>query len=748
MRNRVRSTSLFLLVFVTLALVAPPAHAGGGPATVLVVVNADSPVSLRVANHYVKLRSIPPSHVCPLHGVPNLTVIDVNTFREHIWKGIDTYIKEHGLTEEIDTIAYSADFPFGVNYDPDFKGVTLPQPSNRARVASLTSMTYLIQPVLEKSREYLDVKTNEYFRETSDGNLPSQGFRHRYGWTHGEAEPDRKPEDPETTNRYYLSTMLGFTGMQGNTVPEVLTCLDRAAACDGTQPKGTVYLMVNKNVRATTRMNQFDDVVAALKKRHRKGVILKAGEDGQDGKVPIGKKDVMGLMAGIAGFKWPDEKSRMLPGAIAEHLTSFGARFDGSGQTKISAFLRAGAAGSSGAVAEPYALWPKFPRARMHVYYADGCSLAESFYQSLYGPFQLLIVGDPLARPYARFAKVALKLPKGPLQGDVGVAFDLAMPKGRDVRTVEVWVDGQIVTEQASREPPVLDTTRLADGEHELRLVVVDDSTVETRSWAAARLTVANGTNVVTIKGPRKSVGYGDEVKFSGKSAKAKDVVLLAGQRVVATAKHTSSLWHATVDTRVVGIGTVRLQARATWADGTVVLSPFFDLEVGEAGGGKKPKRHHHKTRRTKKHGKKTAKPSPKSGGLLATVVDAKGKEHTFTATTLNGQGKKRFLTELRKAVKGKPKSIRLSGSFEVAEAGIFRFAMNAAGHLALKVDGAVVFAGDALVMDRQAYAGLRMKAGWHPIEVTYEPTGSGDLSVWFGGDVVTAPLQGKMLRR
>ena len=67
---------------------------------------------------------------------------------------------------------------------------------------------------------------------------------------------------------------------------------------------------------------------------------------------------------------------------------------------------RAGAAGSSGAVAEPYALQQKFPLATLHVHYREGCSLAESFFQTVAGPYQLLVIGDPLARPYASFAKI------------------------------------------------------------------------------------------------------------------------------------------------------------------------------------------------------------------------------------------------------------------------------------------------------------------------------------------------------
>lgn len=737
-----RHALLLLCALCLLCVLATPGMAGGGPETTLVVVNARSPASLRVANHYAKLRGIPATHLCPIDGVPNLLVIDADTFRERIWAPIERYLEEHELTDEIDVIAYSVDFPYAVNYQRDYDAAKLPKMAKPPQ-GSLTGMTYLIHHVKEKSTEVIDLNTNQYFRETTQGDLPSHGFRSRYGWVHGDAEPEAVVEGG---TRYYLSTMLGFTGMQGNTVPEVLACLDRAAACDGTQPDGTVYLMANKNVRATTRMNQFDQVIAALEKRGRKAVVLTQGEDGQDGKVPIGKKDVIGCMAGIAGFKWPADKSVMLPGCIAEHLTSFGARFDGSGQTKISEFLRHGATGSSGAVTEPYALWPKFPRARMHVYYADGCSLAESFYQSVYGPYQLLIIGDPLARPYAHFAEVALiDMPKGSWSGTVGLNLDIDLPDGKDVKTVEIWIDGQRIFEGAVQPPLDVDTTKFPDGEHELRVVVVEDSAVETRSSTVQRIRIKNGSAHVTIKGPKKGAAYGDGAKLSGKASKAQEVLVLAGTRVVATAKRTGSTWKAEVDTKLLGVGTIPLQARATFKDGTVALSPIHDLVIGEPEEAR-PSKKRRKPRRGKRKTAKSAGGKPKNG-LRATVTDAKGKETTFAVPIVGTKSKQRFLTEVRKHVKGKIAKIHLEGEVEAPVAGVYRLALNAEGALEIKVKGAVIFEGEGLKMNGQRYACCALDEGWHRIEIDYTPTGTGYLSLWWGGAVVSGPLMGKQIR-
>ena len=735
---------------------APDARAGGGPETTLIVVNQDSPASWRLANTYAKLRGIPATHICAIPAPPNLVVITVDEFRERIWKPIEDYLAAHGLTDEIDTIAYSADFPYGVDYRGDFE--LKPKESGRDKlnwppVASLTGVTYLHRHVKAKNREYLALNVNRYLRVDRHGELlPGHGFRSAYAWEGG-AEPAFPPDDPETPDRYVLSVMLGFTGIQGNTLPEIEHYLTAAAGVDGTSPDGTVYLMANKNVRATTRMPQFSDTAKALKRLGAKVEVLEEGKDGQDGKCPIGKGDVMGCVAGIAGFNWSGSKSELMPGSIAEHLTSFGARFDGSGQTKISEYLRAGAAGSSGAVAEPYALWQKFPLATLHVHYREGCSLAESFYQTVAGPYQLLVIGDPLARPYATFAKVTCAVPKK-VKDKAELVAQVTPAEGKAVRALEWWLDGQRLGETKLDEPFTLDTTAHPDGEHELRVVAIEDSAIETRSSTTARFTIDNGSTTVTIKAPTKPTPWGETFKLSGKAKGCKEVVVVSGHRELGKAKRVgSTVWKLELDTRLLGEGTTTLQARGTTKDGAVVLSDFAEVEVGapEAGDGKKPKKKPRRTRRPAKRGDaKKDDAKGKAGGtpgLKVTAVDAQGKEHAFVVPIVGVQGKQRFLTELRKKVKGNPKSIRLEGEFEAKEAGTYRFAFNAAGTLSVDVRGEEVFDGETLAFDRQAYTAVTLEAGWHPIVIEYEPSGNGDLSVWIGGPTVSGPLMGKAIR-
>ncbi|MDA1194458.1 MAG: hypothetical protein O2894_04675 [Planctomycetota bacterium] len=734
--------TIALLTFLAL-LSAQEAHAGGGPETTLVVVNADSPLSWKVANEYARGRRIPATHLCPVTGIPNLLRIDIDFFRDHLWKQIETYITTNGLQEEIDGIAYSVDFPFGVNYAKDF---TLgPEDKlNLPPVASLTGVTYLHRLVKLKSKSYLALDVNRYCRLDTGGQLlPGHAFRNGQAWDR-QRLPEDASDDPEALHRYMPAVLLGHTGIQGNTTAEILNYLGRGQMCDGRKPTGTVYLMNNKDVRATTRAPQFEKLIEALKAVGGKAVVLTQGEDGQDGKVPQGKDDVLGCVAGIAGFNWPDSKSTMLPGAIAEHLTSFGAQLDGSGQTKITEFLRAGAVGSSGTVAEPYALWQKFPLSSLHVHYREGCSLAESFFQSVAGPYQLLVVGDPLARPFALFAGVELVPPtaKGPWTGTVELRAHLTPAPGTEIAVVEWWLDGQRLGQVAPDAAFALDTTAHPVGEHELRIVAVEGSLVATRSSITQVVEFGTGGAAPTIKGSKKATPWGETLQLSGKAASGVEVVVRSGYRVLATAKRTSSSsWKAEIDTRLLGEGTTTVQAHATSPDGVVALSAFFDVEVGPPEGASKT------SRRPKKKKSKAAAP-PKAGqGLQATIETDDGAEHELLVATLGDTGKQGFVEAVRAGVKGKLKSIHLEGEIFAEVDGVYRLAILAAGKLAIDVRGSSVFEAEGLVQDKQAYTAVGLKAGWHKIEIDYEPSGDGDLNLWWGGAVVTTPLAGALLR-
>ena len=111
--------------------------------------------------------------------------------------------------------------------------------------------------------------------------------------------------------------------------------------------------------------------------------------------------NLFGLMTGLADLSLAT--NAFVPGALGDSLTSYGGDIlENSGQTPLLAFLEAGAAGSYGTVVEPCNYTQKFPDPVDYFYQARGFSLAEAYYQSVLNPFQGLLVGEPLAAPFAR----------------------------------------------------------------------------------------------------------------------------------------------------------------------------------------------------------------------------------------------------------------------------------------------------------------------------------------------------------
>ena len=92
-----------------------------------------------------------------------------------------------------------------------------------------------------------------------------------------------------------------------------------------------------------------------------------------------------------------------VPGALADHLTSFGGQLDGgSGQMSILAWIASGATASYGTVSEPCSHPQKFPHPQVLLLnYLQGATAIEAYWKSVAWPQQGVFVGEPLAAPFA-----------------------------------------------------------------------------------------------------------------------------------------------------------------------------------------------------------------------------------------------------------------------------------------------------------------------------------------------------------
>ena len=430
-----------------------------------------------------------------------------------------------------------------------------------------------------KSDSYLDpARQNPAFKKVAEALaresfdfLPSQGFRSRYAWQPNGA----RATGAHTGRKYFLSTILGVTTPdRGNTDEEVLNYLKSAIDADATKPKGKFYFTVTGDVRSKTRLRGFPIAIRELKKLGYTAETVKAI-------LPKNKHDILGCSIGRSTWKWSTTNSKILPGAICENLTSYGGVMKkGNSQTPLTEFLRYGAAGSSGTIYEPYAIQAKFPHPMIHVHYARGCSLAEAFYQSVHGPFQLLIVGEPLCQPFASPQKFTVTGLKADQEVSGQVEITLRPENGKDsLSHFEVFTDGVFRGRASVGQKITFDTRDLSDGYHELRIVGVANHAIETRSRAVIPFMVNNSKQSVQIQTATPQVRLGRKVEISVAAEGASRITLYQNSRKIDSVRKDRGT--VEVSTSILGEGPTSLYAVAE-INGKKIESQRLELTISK----------------------------------------------------------------------------------------------------------------------------------------------------------------------
>lgn len=170
--------------------------------------------------------------------------------------------------------------------------------------------------------------------------------------------------------------------------------IDRGVQSDGTMPHGTAYLVAIDDAARNSRADlEYHNIGSAPVRR---GIAIQIVRD-----APVhDRDDVMFYFIGAVTVP-ALASNHFLPGAIADHLTSFGGMLTAeSGQMSSLRWLEAGATGSYGTVVEPCNFPGKFPNIDVVMsHYLAGETLIEAYWKSVAMPGQGLFIGEPLAAP-------------------------------------------------------------------------------------------------------------------------------------------------------------------------------------------------------------------------------------------------------------------------------------------------------------------------------------------------------------
>ena len=182
------------------------------------------------------------------------------------------------------------------------------------------------------------------------------------------------------------------------TVAQAQALIDRGVAADGTLgrrgglPVQALYVGTDdraRNVRASLYPPP--------------GVAAAVGlEIAQRPLEALGEAERLILMQLGAARLPPLERLRWWPGALADHLTSFGGRLTApNGQSSALEWIAAGATASHGTASEPCNHLQKFPHpALLLEHYTQGATAIEAYARSVAWSQQSVFIGEPLAAPF------------------------------------------------------------------------------------------------------------------------------------------------------------------------------------------------------------------------------------------------------------------------------------------------------------------------------------------------------------
>lgn len=214
--------------------------------------------------------------------------------------------------------------------------------------------------------------------------------------TAGSAYFDSESPKPWTDHGVRPSMMLG-----ARTLVAAKALIDRGVRADASFPTGDGYLLRTTDEPRSVRYTDYLNLPSLWSGNGGLNLSYIDNAWGTASNSLVGKSKVLFYFTGLVSV--PNLSGLgFVPGAAADHLTSFGGYLPGgNGQMPITAWLDAGATASFGAVAEPCNFTQKFSQASVLIdHYFRGDTLIEAYWKSVQWPGQGLFLGEPLAQPF------------------------------------------------------------------------------------------------------------------------------------------------------------------------------------------------------------------------------------------------------------------------------------------------------------------------------------------------------------
>jgi hypothetical protein len=494
---------------------ASVAWAGGGPANVLVLYNADDADAVDVAEYYGDARSLPPGHLCGIEGIdPTERTIPFADYETGIHEPLRECLAALPQPEEIDYLVVVRGLPYRVDL-PDGEYYTSLTAMLQIHDAEATSDATPLAGIGQYQDSYYQASIPNPVYVSGLCQSGDLTIDNPYGgWYTSACGIVRASTHPSSFRRADAGIAGGYdfagnlfvaTRLDGFDHDDAIDLVDRAVTADGSFPTAEILCMEGGDQARAARDPECEFATRMLEEAGLPGAFLTPFDSAlSDHEVAAYFTGTANLTAGIADNTY-------VPGAIACNLTSFGAAPTNffcndvgdvcpasESQTSIARFVRAGATGAHGTVAEP--LNNVFPNAGTLLHYTFGYNLGESFLFNLrFIYWQNIFVGDPLATPYAERPTVELPDGNEVPQGEA-LVIEADHPDG--IAEIRLYLDGErVATEDGDLLEWVVDAEVGAEWEV-LAVAVAANAEVERPGWPVESHTPrpdVQGWTVVTV---------------------------------------------------------------------------------------------------------------------------------------------------------------------------------------------------------------------------------------------------------
>lgn len=315
----------------------PPPPSGIAPQNLAIIANQADPLSMQIAQYYQQRRGIPEQNLIMVSFKPGQTTLSEGEFRR--------------IKSEVDARVPAQIQGFALTWVAPY----------RVRCMSITSAFTFGFDDRFCANGCVQTQVSPYFNQ-------------------GKVKP---------FDRFRIRPTMAIAA---TTFEQAKALIDRGIAADGTYPDGTAYLLSTSDGTRNVRAPLYPIISQYFDPPFK--VVIQTSD------VLENQTDVMFYFTGLTDVK-KLETNQFRPGAIADHLTSFGGALTDSGQMSSLRWLEAGATGSYGTVVEPCNFPAKFPNpAIAMLHYFQGDTLIEAYWKSVAQPGQGIFIGEPLSRPY------------------------------------------------------------------------------------------------------------------------------------------------------------------------------------------------------------------------------------------------------------------------------------------------------------------------------------------------------------